>query len=621
MINIISVFLLIVYIPRFDKFKDSNSDVFKTWIDLYQIANTLSQKILYVVWCFILFAGVYLIRFLRSDKKIDASASNKYIFVFIIINVVIIIISYFRNLLDIKVNEFVISILTGIVLIFLIQGIMFQKLFKYLMVPVFFLFIYFFYIGPFHKQLYLDSIPAASFIDFHIAATVTPGFLMGNEVSVSMSNYGIGMNLLIFLSKMITDYFGFNLTQIGLISFFQIAGTLLGLILIKLFETRSFFFFGSLFMVTNLALTNLTINLVTPNQSLLRYFIFLLQIVLYFIILKTNDSVYLIAALSAVGLILSPSLGAIFLFAALANRLNFTNFRNSLIELIKMILVTLIIYLLSLYLIINFVSIQDNSVSVWFSFIKGFGGYASIPSINFYLLLIAFSNMIIVLSLYKTNLITYKLKFIIFLSSISLIWMVYYVNRMFDQNLWFLILLLTFIFILLLDEILSNKISIILIPPLISMLVLFSYQITLSSKQLVFPYASQRCDGKSIFPDFCFNQELTVKTTKEFDYLLKNIDPDQSIILTGFPGEFRVLGYNRNFYNYALLAEASTNSQVLEFSSRLDNSVLNKIVLHNNQEFYFYPPMLEDYNRILKSLKNYKLSYSIDSFDIYEKIN
>jgi hypothetical protein len=274
---------------------------------------------------------------------------------------------------------------------------------------------------------------------------------------------------------------------------------------------------------------------------------------------------------------------------------------------------------MAIFIINKFIVIEDTSLSFWLSFVNGFGGYTSVPSVNFYSLLIIFSNLIIVLSFYKTNLTNFKSKYIIFLASISMIWMLYYVNRMFDQNLWFLIVLLTLIFILLLDEILRDNIVFILIPTLFSILVLISYQITLSAKQFSFPYSSQECDDRSIFPDLCFNPELTDKTILEFDYILRNVNPSQSIILTGFPSEFRLLGYNKDFHYYSLLADAFTNSEILKFSTRLDVADKDTIILHTNREFYFHPPIVDDYDIMVKTLKNYKLSYSTDRFDIYKK--
>jgi hypothetical protein len=567
----------------------------------------------------IFFTVLYVLRFSQSDKKIVPSDSRKNIVYLVFVYIVMIFVAYVWELIIIDVSDLLISVVVGIFLMYFIQGIMFQKMFRYLIVPIFVTLFYFFYIKTFHNQLYFESISLASFVDMHIGATVTPGFLMGSEISISNTNYGLGMNFLIYFAKIITDYVGLNLTQIGLVSLFQITGTLLGLLLIKLFNTRSFFFFGSLFIVINIAATNLTINLITPNQSILRYFIFLVQIVLYFLILKKGDSLYLTAALCAVGLIFSPSLGVIFVFGALANRVNFRNFKLSIIEIIKIIFYTITMSLLAIFSILKLVPFDDTSLSFWLSFVNGFAGYTSVPSITFYLLLFVFSNLILVLSFYKTNLIDYKLKFILFLSIISIIWMLYYVNRMFDQNLWFVIVLFSFIFILLLDEILRNNFNSILIPTFILMLFFVSYQLTISSKQLSFPYSSQKCDTRSLFSDICFNPELTDKAIKEFDYLIKEIKPTQSLILTGFPSELRILGYNRDFPYYSLLADAFTNSDVLLFSERIDNSDKDSIILHTNQEFYFYPPVLDDYINIVKSLKNYKLSYSTGNFEIYEK--
>jgi hypothetical protein len=614
------ILFLIYSLPRLSA-NDMENEYFKTWVDVFSITNTFNQKLLYFIYCSIFFVILYLLRLYQKDIKQYVLNPNNFIKINISINFISMFIAIKSDLLVFDFYNLIISILIFILIVYFIQGLRYQVYFGYLMLPIFVFLFGFYFLVPFNNKLFFDSISTASFIDMHLGATVTSGYLMDYENYLSNTNYGIGVTLLIFLAKKVTEFIGFNFTQIGLVSIYQVIGFLLILLLLKLFKTSSFFFFASILVVINIALTNMTINILTPNQSMIRYFTLLLQIVIYYVILKKKYSLSFIAPVIAIGLILSPPLGLIFCFGVILNQIHFSSLKKSILEIVKLILWTSTLSVIIWFFTLEIFNIKDTSISFWLSYLKGFGGFTSTPSITFYLLLIIFSNLLIIFSFYKTNVIDFKSQYILFLCNISMMWLFYYVNRMFDQNLWFLILILSLIFILIIDEFLNGNVILILVPTLISIMILFSYEITSSLGKLDIPFTSRNCQQKSLFPDFCFSQEVSLNNDNEFRYILSTVNPDDSIILTGFPSEFRVLGYNRNFPYYTLLADTFTNSDVVNFSNTLNNSNMEQIILHTNQDFYFYPPMLTDYISVLNSLNNYKKSYSVDNFDIYKKIS
>lgn len=313
-----------------------------------------------------------------------------------------------------------------------------------------------FVLSPLATPLLIHNASELLGIDAHYAATVLPGFeLCCSDVEkVKRANYGVAMPLLTALSLKIFSFFGMPDTDlVRTVKFNQVIAAVMICVLSYLANKKNYPYVIALALgLTAFTLSNVGMAVGYPNQSGIRYIPALAAlIVLVLELRRIKLRIWLLASVSALVVILNPETGmAITVGYVVATILNGyipqVPIASTMRKLTQFMVIFVIWLIIGSNLILGMI-LKDASGGL-FQFVMlfsagGYGGMADKPSAI--ASLIFFVVITIVLrSVWRAREGTLQSADIYeaAVGSIMLVWLIYYVNRMAEWNLWFELVLL-----------------------------------------------------------------------------------------------------------------------------------------------------------------------------------
>ncbi len=438
------------------------------------------------------------------------------------------------------------------------------------------IYIIFFLILPLATPFPIQDGAQLRAMEGHYAVTVIPGFdfLCCSEVgTIERANYGLGMPLFTALSLKLFSLFGLpDTVLVRVVMLSQVVAVAMICVLSFLVNRKYCLYVMALALgMTTFILSNVGPVLVFPNLTGIRYIPILVSLILLVLEMRREHwRVWLLASASAVLVIMSPETGlattAGFIVALLLKRYDT---RMPIISLSKTLVIFMVTFMVTgmagSALLID--PILKNGSGGLFQFLAlfikdGYGGMVDKPSLVASLLFFVAATKVLQ-SVWRTRngFVTSLDAYEAAIGTIMLVWMIYYINRMAESNLWFQFVLLT---LLIAPRVTHDFWRYLLQKPLknwamfaMVMACLIGGQLIGSSAYLAWITGKwakcqyTKCgdsvvlDGKYLpwFPGSQF--ELQMNALKE------KYSPTNTIVLTGFSTYARLRGFNDGFPLYS----------------------------------------------------------------------
>lgn len=321
-------------------------------------------------------------------------------------------------------------------------------------------YIIFFMLLPLSVPLLIHSATELRGIEGHYAVTALPGFDLvccSGEQKVKHINYGAAMPLLTAASLKLFSFFGMSETDlVRTVKLNQVIAGVLICVLGYLTNKKYYPYVIALLLgLTAFTLSNVGIAVGYPNQSGIRYIPALAAlIVLVLELRRLKPRIWLLALAAALVVIMNPETGiattvGYVVAVILKNYIPQAPIASTSKTLAQFMVIFLIGLIIGSNLILGM--ILDNASGGLFQFLMlftvgGYGGMVDKPSTVASLILLL-TITIVLRSVWRAREGT-LLSTDIYegaIGSIMLVWLMYYVNRMAEWNLWFELVLLVLI--------------------------------------------------------------------------------------------------------------------------------------------------------------------------------
>jgi hypothetical protein len=446
------------------------------------------------------------------------------------------------------------------------------------------------FIQPTYAERDLQTLAYSS---SHYAFTVLSGFetdCCTLQLSKPDLAYGLSMPFLSFIVLKLTQFFYVDATYYDAIRVLQLIGVLLLAFLITLVTAhrKPIIFLISLLIIPNLYASNIDF----PNQLGARYIPLIFFLITNILIIRSQyfSRIWPLTLLnSSIGIAVAPEIGLVVFAATLA--VCFIEIRRKLQTPFKKTLFFCCLSLLTLLLTQGILTILKVIFEIQnldlMSFVLQYAkGYSALEA-----RFIPISVGIIVFAIYELIEKSNKMKLIspndriqIFVSTIILGWLVYFFNRMDSVNLWFPLFLC---FLVLSFEKMSkfsltqisalNVVSRNLLIVILSFATLQFYSIATQDLNKVFR------DPDCVISNYqrCLPEEVSRDLDQHLALLLGFKSPSKAIVLSYFPTEVRVMGFNRTFPWRDPFSQVMTQNEINEVGKWLDQSDIPSVVVEN----------------------------------------
>lgn len=318
---------------------------------------------------------------------------------------------------------------------------------------IFVILIYFclFYILPFFQQLITPRVGDLYFYEMHYSMTVLPGFDLVRSGGIERANYGLAMPLLMAGAIHLVSFLGLNVPQLlfGVQLYQVIALGIFSLALFMLNKRNFFLLLGFALVILSPFLS--VIESWTPNQIGIRYTPFLVGIVtLVWVMRRKSGGLLSLSITSGILILATPEISAalIFGFATFLVLIRFNQVHPiaSVFRTLGLFFSLTFLFLAATDLVITRLFNFGSQKSL-FAFVQlfgsGYGGAISRPSaFAGFIVLVASLVLVRAISVAKKGSISRVNAFQAGIATMMLAWLPYYVNRMFESNLWFQVALL-----------------------------------------------------------------------------------------------------------------------------------------------------------------------------------
>lgn len=451
----------------------------------------------------------------------------------------------------------------------------FQAVLFWLSASIVFIYITIFAIVPLATPLLVQEPFELSAIEGHYAMTVLPGSDLFKKGVVEHTNYGLGMPLLTALALKLLALFGVSGTAlVQAVKLNQLIAIAMICIVCVLINRKFFPYIMVLVLgMTAFTLSNISSAVFYPNQSGIRYIPILASlIVLVLEMRRAQLRIWLLASASAVLLIISPETGlaatAGYIVAVVLKRYSpqtpVTSIFGSLVWFGTFFVAT---WLVCSVLIVGPLLKNSSGGSFQYMglFISGYAGRVDKPSVIATLLFFVATTVVLHA--------VWRARYGILLSvdaceaaigTIMLVWLMYYIKRMYECNLWFQLVLLV---LLIAPRITVERCQQLFSKPLrfevtLSMLIacLIGGQIASSS----FQFASQGVSwlkephigrGDSVILDGKYLPWLHGSKFERQINALKGYSPSETLVLSVMSTYARLHGFNDGFPWYEPMGE------------------------------------------------------------------
>jgi hypothetical protein len=631
--TILSIFILIIYwiINKFDY--EGNNNILKNHVLEFGLQSTQIQILIYI---FSLLCIVLLIIYFSYFVKIELLTQNELNSNTIIFGIVTLVAMAF--LFGSYSRSFAIGFCLSIIFIILLkakQEILLNYIKLKIIKKIIFLclisFLLIFVILPFGTPpLIIDNAHLVT-INSHYAMTVLPGFdfICCNKTGqIERTNYGFGVVFLTaFLYKLLQPLASYEDNILYLIvRIYQLFSIVLVIYAATLINKENKVIIASLAVLTSVTMNTLGESNNFPNQSGIRYFTFLIGLIFILKLWKRGEVNIFIPSIGAAFFIIfnpetgfSITSGLIVLY--LLNIFSKDKKLKSLnIEFVKFSLILTLTYILISYFSNKFFFTEKtispiNFMKLWLS---GYGGIKSNFSV-FAILLFFLSITYLIRSFYLVRISKDTKNSILqgVLSAIILVWLIYYVNRMSEWNLWFQAIL----YIMLIAPSINRKSIFFIISSsrnlsantilsfcLIGALIFSSLtRLIHDGKLYILAYRSECTISFSLFQKNCFINKNTINELDYFYNPLSLNDKNKILILSHRSTQARLLGFNENFPWYEPFGEVATKNDILNLIEWIDKnrplyiymdnpkSEVSISVINRTNHFIFISAQLGDY--------------------------
>jgi hypothetical protein len=465
---------------------------------------------------------------------------------------------------------------------------------KYFLYIIATFYIFYFLILPFKLNTLVYSGSQLSWIDFHYAGTILPGYDLLAYGQSERSNYGYGMTILSFIGFYFLKFFSLDLYEFDkVLKIYNIFALFLVLLILKQLNKKYYALLTILILILIPNLSNLGPGIDTPNQGGIRFLPFLIGFYIYTReFFSPKFRIYKLIIISSILLVMSPELGIIFFIGIsihiFFNFLNADSYRERFKSIFYICIVPILSMMLHHFFSQYFYHSQSSSLLNFFKLFSGyFTGPISKPNILSGLLL--FFSFLSILRVFHINSVRNVGKKDLFQASVALMmmgWIFYYLKSMTYSNIWFEIILFTFFLspnlklgaIKLINN--SKKFS-----GFYGMLVvvLFTGMLFYASEQYSIIFNKYRTelvskcndnkDGNQILRNVCFTQNSNdgYYIRRYIEYSNTIVDKKNSIVFSNYPYTMRLRGYNKGLPWYEPFAEAILNADVISQAKWLDD--------------------------------------------------
>lgn len=442
----------------------------------------------------------------------------------------------------------------------------------WLLIGLVFIYIAVFLIAPMTTPLLVQRAVELPRIEGHYAVSVLPGFdfICCSEVGkIERANYGLGIPLFTAWALGVFSFLGLPDTAlVQSVKLNQLIAVLLICILSFLANRKYFPYVMALALgMTAFTLSNVGIAVSYPNQSGIRYIPILVSLVVLVLELRrTQLRIWLLAPASAIFVIMNPETGlattAGYMVAAVLKKYNpkspITSVAETVVQYGAFFAVTMLV---GSALIVE--SILKNSSDGLFQFMvlfttSSYGGLVDKPSLMATLLfLIATTSVLRAVCRARCGVLLSVDAYEAAVGTIMLVWLMYYVNRMAEWNLWFQPVLLM---AMIAPRIALNRWQQLFRKPLrlgvtFSMIVacLIGGQVTSSSSQFAYQAAEWLrwqhlgCGEGVVLDGKCLPWFRGSKFELQMNALTEGNYPAETIVLSGMSTYARLRGFNDGF--------------------------------------------------------------------------
>jgi hypothetical protein len=450
-----------------------------------------------------------------------------------------------------------------------------------------------FYIIPTLGSRFIVSGTTLSNIESHYAMTVLPGYDFAQSGMFERSNYGFSMVILSALACKIESILGAQDMQlIFAVKGCQIIAISMLLFAIYLLNKKHFLFISAVMLIATPALSTLSEAIDYPNQSGIRYIPLFIGIVLMaYEMRREKQRLLLFSTVSALLILMSPEEGVVLslgflVFLVLKKYKPEAACRTTFKTAGLFFALTAIIFTL-FYTFFCQLFYKSTSVNI-FSFIKifasGYGGLVGQPNV-LATFVVFFGGVALVRGVLRarngkvSSIDAYQAG----VGAIMLAWLPYYVNRMAEWNLWVQASLLLLLFAPRIDfsflRILSRKDHFCTLYISLGVSLMGAHMI-FSTVQSWAPHVVRYCrviGSRPVKAASYGDQEAgrgyrvvcvdAPEIAKQLGFLEGITEKNDYLIISKFPTQIRLMGFNKNFPWYDPFGEIP---RVSDFNSLID---------------------------------------------------
>jgi hypothetical protein len=509
------------------------------------------------------------------------------------------------------------------------------------------LFFYCFYLLPLFFPLFIDSYSLLSNIELHYAMTVLPGFVFGVDGYVGFlgkQNYGFSMPLLVMLGNMLAGFITSDGARLVFtVKVFQLAA--MGIFLYNLFLLNRRYFLplclGSLFLLYSLNTVGLAVYF--PNQSGIRYVPLLLGLLFLTSKRRRVAPRPLLFSLAA-GLLIaaSPETGLAFLSGAIMFiAIKEMNAGKSLVGIAATVAKTLVFSLAFFglaYFALNAIFLRGPSQDLFSNlqtFAQGFGGTVSKPHLVAVLafatgVYLVFRGAFRAAKRMASTTDAYQAA----VGTIMLTWLLYYVARQDEWNLWFQTALMILCiaprfsvpsFRLFTKSSPAYYMSCAMILAALSAMGAASATQVLNYKEHVkffntFPISHYT---SRLFPSpyFFHSPEEKIAYQTKMDYLRGVRDVDDTLVFSNLPVSVRLCGFNKNVVWYDVFGEVNSLEKIRIAAQWIQQNPPGCILVDDPDSGLSArtPNHFQHYRRIMDLLDEYVVQKKESGWIVYER--
>lgn len=429
----------------------------------------------------------------------------------------------------------------------------------------------------------------------HYAGTLMPGFdyaCCTETGSVASNPYGYSLTLLtafgVFLAKLVSVESGSEL--LFTVRLFQILGiAMLAVIAVLVNRRHSILVFGFLLCISLGHFASSSGTLSTPNHAAIRFIPFLAGIALLAWIAQQQRSFY--PLLPAVGGFLAAATFEIgvpilagFLMYVLLKSYNPKRARSSVIKaLVGSVALALIAFLVSERLFRIFIATQTNAslFDTTQTFLSGYGQLSAPPEFLFGLVFfLAAATILRIVFMCRVTRLANTMAFQAAIAIMILTWLPYYINRMSYSNLFFACILIGILGASQIDRDLLSRLTVKRSPDSLTLTIYGATIFAVSafsiwgatSSWLEFVSKQSDCKYPAVtVSGFCYKGPASQQLRPQLK-VLGELDPRETLVVTHFSTQSRLLGLNEGFPYYEPFSQLHTDEDIRQMAEWIDRN-------------------------------------------------